>query len=127
MYVKIKIIKLILFYSITIIILSTSLKEAVAIFLVIKEISYHDKFRKWFKGHYLITTLFMLTSAVDIYSLMVLSSKIGGYPSLSAPFSKSMHRWIFWVGLFALIKKEIPQFIIMVCTTNYNNNLLLDL
>jgi hypothetical protein len=56
----------------------------------------------------------MLLSAVDVYSLMILTSKIGGRPSLSAPFAKRTRMWIFWVGLFALIKKEIPQFIIMV-------------
>lgn len=58
--------------------------------------------------------LFMLLSAVDVYSLMILTSKIGSKPSLSAPFAKRTRTWIFWVGLFALIKKEIPQFIIVV-------------
>jgi len=48
---------------------------------------------------------------------MILSSKIGEHPNLNAPFSKSTHKWIFWVGILALIKKEIPQFIIMVCIT----------
>ncbi|RIA94333.1 hypothetical protein C1645_873503, partial [Glomus cerebriforme] len=81
--------------SLTIIILSTSVKEAVAIFLIIKEISYSDKFRGWFRKHYLITVFFMLLSAVDIYSLMILVSRIGGRPSLSAPFTKNTRNWIF--------------------------------
>ncbi|GBC25702.2 uncharacterized protein OCT59_020085 [Rhizophagus irregularis] len=100
--------------SLTIVILSTSLKETVSLFLIIREIITSEKFRGWLKKHFSITMLFMLLSAVDVYSLMILTSKIGSKPSLSAPFAKRTRTWIFWVGLFALIKKEIPQFIIVL-------------
>ncbi|CAG8529754.1 12339_t:CDS:2 [Funneliformis caledonium] len=105
--------------SVTIILISTTFNETVAIFLI----SYYC--RPWLKKHYLITTLFTLLSVVDIYSLMILSSKIGNHPNLSAKFSKCMHKWIFWVGLLAFVKKEIPQFVIMLIYYQKSLNLYL--
>ncbi|GBC03646.1 hypothetical protein RclHR1_05230008 [Rhizophagus clarus] len=100
--------------SITIVILSASLKETVSLFLIIRELTSSYEFRGWFMKHHLITILFTLLSIVDVYSVMVLTSKIGGRQNLNAPFAKRTRTWIFWVGLFALIKKEIPQFIILL-------------
>ncbi|RIB08350.1 hypothetical protein C2G38_2045239 [Gigaspora rosea] len=58
--------------------------------------------------------IFTLLSFVDIYSLEVLCSKIGNSESLSAPFSRNIKVWIYWIGFVAFFKKDLSQLVLLV-------------
>ncbi|CAG8515550.1 17062_t:CDS:2, partial [Dentiscutata heterogama] len=103
---------------IVILVASTVLKEAFGLFLIRRERQNYSIFSNWWRKHRTIGRIFTLLSFVDIYSLEILCSKIGGSESLSAPFSKSIKNWIFWIGFVALLKKDLSQFVILVIYYN---------
>ncbi|CAG8505092.1 5956_t:CDS:2 [Cetraspora pellucida] len=111
--------------SCVILIASSVLKEAFGLYLIRKERNNNSYFFNWWRKHITIGRIFTLLSFVDIYSLEILSSKIGDRESLSAPYSKSIKTWIYWIGFAALIKKDISQFVIQVIY--YNSVLHYDL
>ncbi|CAG8464453.1 26456_t:CDS:2 [Dentiscutata erythropus] len=97
--------------DVVIIVASTVLKEAFGLFLIRRERQNNSAFSNWWRKHRTIGRIFTLLSFVDIYSLEVLCSKIGGSESLNAPFSNNIKNWIFWIGFLALLKKDLTPYI----------------
>ncbi|CAG8450941.1 1419_t:CDS:10, partial [Scutellospora calospora] len=98
--------------SLAILVFSFAFKEAFGVFLIIREAQSNIRFSDWFQNRVAIITIFTLLSGIDIYALIVVSSKLCGLEILSAPISEKAKTGIFWAEFASFFIKDIPQFVI---------------
>jgi hypothetical protein len=85
------------------------------IYSLIQEIIYNEDFNNWCKKNSLVVSIFTIISSADVEALHILSSKIAGLNTFSAPaLSTKISKLVFWAGCINILLEDIPQFIIQV-------------
>ena|ERR1044072_7270358 len=91
-----------------------------ALYLLIQEIIHNKKFNEWCKENGFIISVFTIISCAEVEALNILSSKIAGLKTFSAPsLSKRVVNLIFWLGFINIFIEDIPQVMIQVKKISY--------
>ncbi len=71
-------------------------------------------FQTFARANALTTTILLIMGYIDLESLQLLGSRLAAIPFLSAPFSKSSVRLIYFGSFAVVLFEDVPQLVIQV-------------
>ncbi|RGB43747.1 hypothetical protein C1646_679914 [Rhizophagus diaphanus] len=74
----------------------------------------NEEFKGWLHRHNTMAATCTLLSILHVDFIKVLSSNLLYLDCFNAPFNTFARKWLFAAGLFNVIIKDIPQFIILI-------------
>ncbi|RIB17598.1 hypothetical protein C2G38_1415661 [Gigaspora rosea] len=99
---------------------AASVKFHIYLTLLIMSWVPNEDFIKWFSKYGRVAASFVLLSIIQIDTLKMLKSRIGGLEHFNAPLSDKSLKIIFWGSWFSLFLTEIPQLITQILYVNFS-------
>ncbi|KAG9301896.1 hypothetical protein G9A89_004576 [Geosiphon pyriformis] len=106
--------------SIIILAVVVTFNSGLAVYILVNEIKRNKNCVDWFQEYTKPAAMITLTSAANIESLKLLSSRFAGLKIFSLPLSPTAIQLIFWGGFINLFLEDIPQLIIQILYYNWS-------
>ncbi|CAG8495521.1 2869_t:CDS:2 [Funneliformis mosseae] len=99
----------------------TGFNAILALYIILKEQSTNESFRKWFMTNTKVVSLLTILASADVGVLNIITSKLAGLSYFCAPMSKEAEIKVFWGSFINIFLEDVPQFVIRIIYLQQNS------